>query len=320
MNNRKQRTPKPNWLRVKLRMGNDFQRVRRLIDDLSLHTICQEALCPNIYECWSNRTATFLILGDICTRRCGFCAVRKGSPVAVDPKEPMRVAEAVQKLNLQHAVITSVNRDELPDGGAFHFAATIRAVRDLNAECRIEVLIPDFCGSREALDTVLDAQPDVLNHNTETVSRLYRRVRPNARYQWTLDLMARAAHRRDQEKRGMLTKSGIMLGLGERDEEVIETLDDLRRTDCDILTLGQYLQPAPNRLRVEKFYTPDEFARYKRIGLEMGFRYIESGPLVRSSYHAHEHRPDGVGACDQSYAAPPPSQNRELRVLNLSER
>lgn len=317
MGNSKQSTPKPRWLKVKLQMGGEFQEVQRMISDLSLHTICQEAHCPNIYECWSNRTATFMILGDVCTRRCGFCAVTKGVPIAIDPNEPRHVAEAVRKLNLQHTVITSVNRDELADGGAFHFAATIHTVRALNPQCRIEVLIPDFCGSEAALNTVLDARPDVLNHNTETVSRLYRRVRPNARYHWTMDLLASAARRRDQEKRGMLTKSGVMLGLGESDEEIMEMMQDLRSVDCDILTLGQYLQPAPNRLRVEKFYTPDEFANFKRIGLEMGFRYVESGSFVRSSYHAHKHKPQDARAPDVPNPVASPARSRELRVLNL---
>jgi len=317
MENPKQRVPKPSWLKVKLRMGDDFQDVRQMINDLSLHTVCQEARCPNIYECWSNRTATFMILGDVCTRRCGFCAVSKGTPIAVDPAEPRHVAEAVRKLGLQHAVITSVNRDEMPDGGAFHFVATIHAVRALNPDCKIEVLIPDFQGDEAALDAVLDAQPDVLNHNTETVPRLYHRVRPQARYQWTMNLLARAARRRDAEGRGLLTKSGIMLGLGESSEEILETMRDLRRVDCDILTVGQYLQPAPHRLRVEKFYTPEEFAEFKRRGLEMGFRYVESGPLVRSSYHAHEHKPEQARATNTPPMTEALPRRRELRVLNL---
>ena len=316
MTNLNPRAPKPSWLKVRLKMGEDFLEVRRMIDDLSLHTVCQEAKCPNIYECWSNRTATFMIAGDVCTRRCGFCAVSKGEPKPLDPAEPRHVAEAVRKLDLQHAVITAVNRDEMADGGAAHFAATIRAVRALNPACRIEVLIPDFQGDEAALNTVLDAQPDVLNHNTETVPQLYRRVRPQGRYDWTMGLLARAARRRDAEGRGMLTKSGVMLGLGENDGEIIQTMRDLRAADCDVLTLGQYLQPAPHRLRVEKFYTPAEFAEFKRLGLEMGFRYVESGPLVRSSYHAHEHRPENAPA-----SIAPPGQasggGRELRVLNL---
>ncbi len=290
----KSKERKPEWLKVRLQMGDDFMSVRRTINGLSLHTVCEEARCPNIYECWSNRTATFMIAGDVCTRRCGFCAVSKGAPKPLDPGEPRHVAEAVSKLNLRHAVITSVNRDDKDDGGASHFAETIREVRSLNPECKIEVLIPDFEGKLHALEIVLDAKPDVLNHNTETVARLYYRVRPYARYsEWTLVLLERAAARRDREDRGMLTKSGLMLGLGETTTEVIETMKDLRSVDCDILTLGQYLQPAAKRLPVEKFYTPDEFAELKVLGLEMGFRYVESGPLVRSSYHADAHQPTG---------------------------
>jgi len=286
------REPKPEWLKVKLRMGDDFMAVRSMISSLSLHTVCEEARCPNIYECWSNRTATFMIAGDVCTRRCGFCAVSKGLPKPLDHEEPRHVAEAVHKLNLKHAVITAVNRDDREDGGASHFAETIQAVRRLNPDCKVEVLIPDFEGSDPALDTVLDAQPDVLNHNTETVPRLYHRVRPYARYaEWTLRLLKRAAKRRDAESRGMLTKSGLMLGLGETTAEVVESMRDLRAVDCDVLTLGQYLQPAEKRLPVERFYAPEEFAELKLLGMEMGFKYVESGPLVRSSYHAHEHKP-----------------------------
>ena len=273
-------------------MGDDFMSVRRMINGLNLHTVCEEAKCPNIYECWSNRTATFMIAGDVCTRRCGFCAVSKGEPKPLDSGEPLHVAEAVKKLDLRHAVITAVNRDDRDDGGASHFAETIREVRRLNPECKVEVLIPDFEGNNDALEIVLDASPDVLNHNTETVPRLYHRVRPYARYrEWTLTLLANAARRRDQDQHGMLTKSGLMLGLGETTEEVVATMKDLRDVDCDILTLGQYLQPAEKRLPVERFYLPAEFDDLKRIGLEMGFRYVESGPLVRSSYHAHEHKP-----------------------------
>jgi lipoyl synthase len=288
----KPRQQKPEWLKIKLNMGEDFLEVRRLIDNLSLHTVCQEARCPNIYECWSNRTATFMIAGDVCTRRCGFCAVSKGAPKPIDVNEPLHVAQAVKKLNLQHAVITAVNRDDAADGGAAHFAATIYAVRELNPQCKIEVLIPDFEGNDAALDIVLDACPDVLNHNTETVPRLYHRVRPHAKYhEWTIRLLGRAAERRDREARRMLTKSGIMVGLGETSDEIIRTMEDLRKVDCDVLTVGQYLQPAERRLPVEKYYRPEEFAEFKQIGLSMGFKYVESGPLVRSSYHAHEHKP-----------------------------
>jgi lipoic acid synthetase len=320
MRSLKDKLPKPEWLKIRLNMGDDFLEVRRLMNDLSLHTVCQEARCPNIYECWSNRTATFMIAGDVCTRRCGFCAVSKGEPKPLDAGEPVHVAEAVRKLNLRHAVITGVNRDDKGDGGAAHWAATIRAVRALNPDCKVEVLIPDFEGNDDALDIVLDAQPDVLNHNTETVPRLYRRVRPYARYrEWTMKLLARAAERRDREQRGMLTKSGIMVGLGETTEEIIETMRDLREVDCDVLTVGQYLQPAERRLLVEKYYTPAEFAEFKRLGLEMGFRYVESGPLVRSSYHAHEHKPENAQKISEALFAEQESvqtDRRELRVLN----
>jgi lipoic acid synthetase len=320
MRSLKDKLPKPEWLKIRLNMGEDFLEVRRLMNDLSLHTVCQEARCPNIYECWSNRTATFMIAGDVCTRRCGFCAVSKGEPKPLDAGEPVHVAEAVRKLNLRHAVITGVNRDDKSDGGAAHWAATIRTVRELNPDCKVEVLIPDFEGNDDALDIVLDAQPDVLNHNTETVPRLYSRVRPYARYrEWTMKLLARAAERRDREQRGMLTKSGIMVGLGETTEEIIETMRDLRAADCDVLTVGQYLQPAERRLPVEKYYTPAEFAEFKRLGLEMGFRYVESGPLVRSSYHAHEHKPENTQKISEALFAEQESvqpDRRELRVLN----
>ncbi|MBO0859991.1 MAG: lipoyl synthase [Chloracidobacterium sp.] len=320
MRSLKDKLAKPEWLKIRLNMGDDFLAVRRMMNDLSLHTVCQEARCPNIYECWSNRTATFMIAGDVCTRRCGFCAVSKGEPKPLDPGEPAHVAEAVRNLNLRHAVITGVNRDDESDGGAAHWAATIRAVRALNPDCKVEVLIPDFEGSDDALNVVLDARPDVLNHNTETVPRLYHRVRPYARYrEWTMKLLARAAAARDREQRGMLTKSGIMVGLGETTEEIVETMRDLREVDCDILTVGQYLQPAERRLPVEKFYTPAEFVEFKRAGLEMGFRYVESGPLVRSSYHAHEHKPENTRKISENSLAEivmETDNRRELPVLN----
>lgn len=317
MRSLKDKLPKPEWLKIKLNMGEDFLEVRRMVNDLSLHTVCQEARCPNIYECWSNRTATFMIAGDVCTRRCGFCAVSKGAPKPLDADEPMHVAEAVRKLNLQHAVITGVNRDDKSDGGASHWAATIHAVRAANPDCKVEVLIPDFEGNDEALDIVLDAQPDVLNHNTETVPRLYHRVRPHARYhEWTMKLLRRAAERRDREQRGMLTKSGIMVGLGETSAEIIATMRDLHAVDCDVLTIGQYLQPSARRLPVEKFYTPAEFAEFKQLGLELGFKYVESGPLVRSSYHAHEHKPENAHKLSAALFTEPELGRRELRVLN----
>lgn len=311
--------PKPEWLKIRLNTGGEFQSIKHLLNDLSLHTVCQEARCPNIYECWSHGTATFMIAGDVCTRRCGFCAVSKGAPIALDHEEPRHVAEAVQKMKVKHAVITGVNRDDLTDGGALHWVATIAAVRALNPQTKVEVLIPDFEGNLAAMDAVFAARPDVLNHNTETVPRLYRRVRPQAKYrEWTMMLLARAARFRAEHAPQMLTKSGIMVGLGETSDEIIATMRDLRAVDCDILTIGQYLQPAVRRLPVEKYYTPDEFADFKRIGLELGFRYVESGPLVRSSYHAHEHVPEefratiGLPMPDQS-----PSLRRELPVLNV---
>jgi lipoyl synthase len=303
MNEPKQRIqkagPKPSWLKIRLNMGDDFLEVRRLMNDLSLHTVCQEARCPNIFECWSDRTATFMLGGDICTRHCGFCAVGKGKPGDLDAEEPRHVAEAVGHLNLAHAVITSVNRDDLPDGGAAHWAETIRQVRALNPECKVEVLIPDFNGDEAALNTVLDAEPDVLNHNTETIARLYRRVRPDAVYQQSLTLLQRAAARRDREARGMLTKSGIMVGLGETFDEVVELMKDLRSVSCDIMTIGQYLQPHARRLPVERYVTPAEFAKWRDLGMEMGFHHVESSPLTRSSYHAREQaadKPEAVGA------------------------
>jgi lipoyl synthase len=298
-NNQKVRQPKPEWLRIRLGDPANQNKVLELIEGLNLHTVCQEARCPNIFECWSDRTATFMLGGDICTRHCGFCAVGKGKPGDLDPEEPRHVAEAVGHLNLAHAVITSVNRDDLPDGGAAHWAETVRQVRALNPQCKIEVLIPDFNGDEAALNAVLDAEPDVLNHNTETIARLYRRVRPDAVYQQSLTLLQRAAARRDREGRGMLTKSGIMVGLGETFDEVVELMKDLRSVSCDIMTIGQYLQPHARRLPVERYVTPAEFAQWRDIGMDMGFHHVESSPLTRSSYHAREQaesKPEPVGA------------------------
>ncbi|HEY6245523.1 MAG TPA: lipoyl synthase [Pyrinomonadaceae bacterium] len=287
-NNQKVRQPKPEWLRIKLGDPTNQNNVLQLIEGLNLHTVCQEARCPNIFECWSDRTATFMLGGDICTRHCGFCAVGKGKPGDLDSEEPHHVAEAVKHLNLAHAVITSVNRDDLPDGGAAHWAETIREVRAMNPDCKIEVLIPDFNGDEAALNTVLNANPDVLNHNTETIARLYRRVRPDAVYEQSMTLLRRAARRRDVEDRGMLTKSGIMVGLGETFDEVVDLMRDLRSVSCDIMTIGQYLQPHARRLPVERYVTPEEFARWREIGMAMGFHHVESSPLTRSSYHARE--------------------------------
>jgi lipoic acid synthetase len=286
--NTKPRQPKPDWLRIRLGDPTNQNHLLKLIQGLNLHTVCQEARCPNIFECWSDRTATFMLGGDICTRHCGFCAVGKGAPGALDTDEPRHVAEAVKHLNLAHTVITSVNRDDLPDGGAAHWAATIREVRAMNLECKIEVLIPDFNGDEDALNTVLDAQPDVLNHNTETIARLYRRVRPDADYDQSLTLLKRAAARRDSEQPEMLTKSGIMVGLGEEFDEVVELMKDLRSVSCDIMTIGQYLQPHARRLPVERYVTPEEFERWRDIGMSLGFKHVQSSPLTRSSYHARE--------------------------------
>src|SRR5258705_4363092 len=278
--------PRPEWLKVRIRANDSFDRVNDLVKDLSLHTVCQEARCPNIFECWSEGTATFMLMGDICTRHCGFCAVGKGKPGSLDPEEPERVAEAASELSLAHAVVTSVNRDDLADGGAAHFAATIRAIRRRMPACTVEVLIPDFCGNREALETVLAEGPEILNHNTETVPRLYRRVRPEARYEQSLELLARADAFRRETGSTMKTKSGLMAGLGESTDELLATLSDLRGAGCDIATVGQYLQPHERRLPVEQYYTPDEVDDVRREAEAMGFLRVESGPLVRSSYHA----------------------------------
>ena len=280
---------RPEWLKVRLTSTGEFDEVRAMMRRLSLVTVCEEARCPNIHECWAReKTATFMLMGDVCTRHCGFCAVGKGRPGALDPGEPARVAEAVAELRLAYAVVTSVNRDDLVDGGAAHFAETIRAIRRRNPGCAVEVLIPDFCGNWEALARVLDAAPDVLNHNIETVPRLYRRVRPDALYGRSLELLSRAdAFRRNIPGR-MKTKSGIMAGLGETTEELVATLVDLRAHGCDIATVGQYLQPYEKRLPVEKYYTPDEFHAIRAEGLKLGFVHIEAGPLVRSSYHARQ--------------------------------
>ncbi len=271
---------RPDWLKVKLPGGENYARLRGLIESHRLHTVCEEARCPNMGECWDEGTATFMILGDVCTRSCGFCAVTTGRPSGLDTDEPYRVAEAIRLMNVRHAVITSVNRDELPDGGAAIFAETIRQARKVNPSIRIEVLIPDFRGVRWALQLVMDERPDILNHNTETVPRLYPRVRPQAKYGRSLELIRRG------HDAGMVTKSGLMLGLGESPEEVLEVMHDLRGSGCDILTLGQYLRPTKAHLPVERYVPPGEFLEFRKGALAMGFRHVESGPLVRSSYHA----------------------------------
>jgi len=275
-------TRRPDWLRVRLPGGPNYQELKGLMRNLDLHTVCEEAHCPNIGECWEARTATFMILGDTCTRACGFCAVKTGRPMTLDLGEPVRVAEAIERMGLRHAVITSVNRDELEDGGAGIFAGTIRQVRKRSPECSIEVLIPDFMGSEAALAKVMRARPDILNHNIETVPRLYPQVRPKARYPRSLEVLQRAK-RLDAT---VFSKSGIMLGLGEEREEVLQVFRDLRAHDVEILTVGQYLRPSLNHLPIVRYVTPEEFADLKREALAIGFRHVESGPLVRSSYHA----------------------------------
>jgi lipoic acid synthetase len=275
---------KPDWLRIKLTTGENYQEIKNMMRTKTLHTVCEEAKCPNIYECWANRTATFMILGDICTRACRFCAVKTGLPTELDLEEPERVAEAAAQMNLQHCVITSVARDDLKDGGASIFAASIHAVRRKLPLCSVEVLIPDFMGDEASLQIVMDAKPDILNHNIETVERLSDRVRAKAKYSRSLELIARAKVMNPN----IPTKSSIMLGVGEEYDEILQAMDDLRANNCNILTLGQYLQPTSKHLAVEKYYPPEEFAKLKEEGMKRGFSHVESGPFVRSSYHAHE--------------------------------
>ncbi|MBI4467318.1 MAG: lipoyl synthase [Acidobacteria bacterium] len=276
--------PRPPWLKVRIPGGEKYNALKALVQRQGLHTVCESARCPNVAECWGHGTATFMILGNLCTRACGFCAVPHGKPLGLDTDEPRRVAEAVATMGLDYAVITSVNRDDLADGGASIFADTIRAIRRLVPSCKVEVLIPDFRGNWEALATVVAAAPEVLNHNTETVPRLYRGVRMGAGYERSLELLRRAK----ELAPAMPTKSGIMVGLGETYAEILETLRDLRAQEVDIITVGQYLQPTRQHLPVVRFYPPDEFAQIRRDGLALGFKHIEAGPLVRSSYHAHE--------------------------------
>ena len=276
-----ERPRRPAWLKAKIPGGEGYAKLKNIIDGHRLHTVCEEARCPNMGECWHSGTATFMILGDICTRSCGFCAVKTGRPdYGLDWDEPRRVVDAVKLMGVRHAVITSVNRDERKDGGAPIFAETIRLIHAEVANTTVEVLIPDFKGSEEALNIVLEARPDILNHNLETVPRLYRTVRPQANYLQSLELLERS------KKRGLVTKTGLMLGIGEKTDEVIDVMKDVRKTYCDILTLGQYLQPTHEHLPVDRYAHPDEFRMLKELGLELGFRHVESGPLVRSSYHA----------------------------------
>ena len=288
------RTPKPAWLRAKAPMGENYHSLKKLARGLNLHTVCESAQCPNIGECWNHKTATFMLLGNTCTRRCGFCAVPKGRPEAIDFDEPRRVAEAVEALGLKFAVITSVNRDDDNYGGARVFAETIREVHRRVPDCSVEVLIPDFQGIEECLRIVLEAKPQVLNHNTETVPRLYRAVRSGARYQRTLDLLANVK----KFDPNMTSKTGVMVGIGESSDELLEVFRDLAAQKVDILTIGQYLRPSRDHLPVARLYPPEEFQYLKTEALKLGFRHVESGPLVRSSYHAHEQ-------AESTYAAPP---------------
>jgi lipoyl synthase len=285
---------RPKWLRAPAPVGENYRELKQLVQDLQLHTVCESAACPNLGECWNRRTATFMILGNVCTRRCGFCAVQKGGPLPVDYDEPRRVAEACAVLGLKFAVITSVNRDDRKDGGAELFALTIRAIRERIPGCGVEVLVPDFQGSHAAMDMVLDAAPDVLNHNTETVPRLYRQVRLGARYERSLDMLAHVKRVRPETP----TKSGLMLGLGETMDEVLAVMRDLRAAKVDILTMGQYLRPSIKHLPIIRYVTIEEFAELKRVGYQMGFRHVESGPLVRSSYHASDAVAGGAVTAD----------------------
>lgn len=277
------RVPKPKWLRVKLPTGDSYRKVRALVDEHKLHTICESGHCPNMGECWGEGTATFMILGNICTRSCGFCNVATGKPLEADPFEPGRVAQSVKLMGVKHAVITSVDRDDLADGGSEIWAMTVRAIREQSPGTTLETLIPDFAGKWENLARIIGVAPEIVSHNLETVRRLTKQVRIQAKYDRSLEVLRRL------HQGGMRTKSGVMLGLGETRDEVLETMEDLRSVDCQILTLGQYLQPTPKHLPVQEFVHPDAFAEFKTLGLEMGFRYVESGPLVRSSYRAEKH-------------------------------
>jgi len=275
---------RPDWLKAPAAVGKNFRDLKTLVEDLKLHTVCESAACPNLGECWNRKTATFMILGHVCTRRCGFCAVQKGPPEEVDYDEPRRVAEAVSLMGLKYAVVTSVNRDDRKDGGAELFAATIRAIHERMPDCRVEVLVPDFQGSHAAMDIVLEAGPNVLNHNVETVPRLYRDVRIGSRYERSLEMLQYAG----RQAPNIPTKSGIMLGLGETDDEVVEVMRDFHAHDVDIMTMGQYLRPSKDHLPIRRYVSPDEFAGLRTKALEIGIPHVEAGPLVRSSYHADE--------------------------------
>ncbi|MEM8529676.1 MAG: lipoyl synthase [Chloroflexota bacterium] len=281
------RQRRPEWLKVRAPSGENYEDVLRLIRSKRLHTVCEEAHCPNIGECWNHRTATFLLLGEICTRGCRYCAIGKGKPEPLDENEPERIAETVEHLKLKHVVLTAVNRDDQPDGGAHIFAESIHKIRERLPECKVEVLIPDFEGNWEALQMVMDERPDVMNHNIETVPRLFPRFRPKAGYQQSLELLARARKMVPDS----ITKSGLMVGAGETNDEVLAVMDDLRAADVDVITIGQYLAPSLSHWPIDRYVTPTEFVMFKEEGLQRGFRHVESGPLVRSSYHAHEHVP-----------------------------
>jgi lipoic acid synthetase len=283
MEQEEQRIPKPKWLKVKLPTGENYRKVRSLVDEHKLHTICESGNCPNMGECWGEGTATFMILGNICTRSCGFCAVSTGKPLQADPFEPARVANSVKLMGVKHAVITSVDRDDLADGGSEIWVKTVELVRAKSPGTTMETLIPDFAGNWENLQRIIDVAPDIVSHNLETVRRLTKQVRIQAKYDRSLEVLFRL------KKGGMRTKSGVMLGLGETRDEVLETMEDLRSVQVDVLTLGQYLQPTRKHLPVQEFVTPEQFKEYEEIGLKMGYRFVESGPLVRSSYHAEKH-------------------------------
>jgi len=278
-----EKTRKPNWLRVKLPTGEEYVKVRNIVDKHKLHTICQSGNCPNMGECWGAGTATFMILGNVCTRSCGFCSVFTGKPLPADWDEPLRVANSVKLMGVKHCVITSVDRDDLKDGGSIIWAETIKAIRQVSPETKFETLIPDFAGKWENLQRIIDVKPDIVSHNIETVKRLTPQVRIQAKYDRSLEVLMRV------KEAGIRTKSGIMVGLGEKEEEVLQAMDDLRSVKCDVVTIGQYLQPTPKNLPVKEFVHPDQFERYRLTAVEKGFLYVESGPLVRSSYHAEKH-------------------------------
>lgn len=288
---------RPEWLKIKLQTDENFRQLRSMVKELKLNTVCTEARCPNIYECWNAGTATFMILGEICTRRCGFCSVQSGRPEAgVDPFEPQHVGEAVERLGLRHAVITSVDRDDLPDGGAQHFVNVMNEIRARAPQCAVEILTPDFKKKEGALETILTGRPEVFAHNVETVPRLYKPVRPGSTFSGSVDLLHRAAKWRDAEGSEMRVKSSLMLGLGERDEEVVDTMRFLAQAGVDVVTLGQYLQPTKEHLPVDRFVHPDIFDELRDAGMKIGLMHVEAGPLVRSSYHAEQHRPDPPAA------------------------